>query len=295
MREPRLRGALVVALGVLVALPSDADLTDEVPGASSPTGIEAAVDATPPDPLEGEPDPLFDESFDEEIEEHGGTSASDPLEPTNRRIFVFNQVVETWVIDPLTRSYRFVVPAPLRKGIRRAVYNLNSPKVFVNDLLQLRFCDAGEVLGRFVLNSTLGIGGLLDPALEAGWKPHKSDFGQTLGKIGVGSGPYLIIPVFGPTTVRDGFGVLVDMLFQPLTYIFGPTDLLLQLYIGGGTSIVVLDESYDKLQALEESSIDYYAALRSAYLQNRRAMVEGSLGGDDAFEEERPLGTAPVR
>jgi phospholipid-binding lipoprotein MlaA len=280
MRVPRLRGAFVVALGLLLAAPSNAEPGAEVSDAGAPVGIETIPEADPLDPRFDEPDPLFDESFDDEMDDHGGTAASDPFEGTNRNIFVFNQAVENWVFDPLTRGYRFIMPPPLRKGIRRAVHNLNSPKVFVNDLLQLRFCDAGETLGRFLLNSTLGIGGLLDPALEAGWEPHEADFGQTLGKMGVGSGPYLVIPVFGPTTVRDGFGVVVDMFFQPLTYIFGPADLLLQLYISGGTGIVAIEESYDKLQALEDSSIDYYAALRSAYLQNREAEIWGTRNGE---------------
>jgi len=279
MRKPLLRGVWLVALGLALASPSDAEGPGQVPTPDVPVGEEAA-DALPPDPL-------YDESFDDEIDADGGSSGGDPFEGANRRVLGFNRSVETYVFDPLTRGYRFVLPPPLRKGIRRAVHNLNSPKVFVNDLLQLRFCDAAEILGRFVLNSTLGIGGLLDPALEAGWQPHKSDFGQTLGKFGVGAGPYLMIPVFGPTTVRDGFGTVVDMFFQPLTYIFGPTDLLLQIYITGGTGIVAFDEFHDQLQALEESSIDYYAALRSAYLQNRRAMVEQSRGEDDAT-------TAPI-
>ena len=154
--------------------------------------------------------------------------------------------------------------------------NLNSPRVIVNDLLQLRFKDAATTLGRFVLNSTLGIGGLLDPGTAAGWERHDSDFGQTLGKMGVGGGPYIVVPIFGPKTVRDGFGDVVDLAFHPLTYILGPAEWLLQISIGSGNGLTMLEYNHDKVGALEESSVDFYAAMRSAYLQSRRAATRES-------------------
>jgi phospholipid-binding lipoprotein MlaA len=226
-------------------------------------------------PLDYEPDPLFDDEFEAEFELEGEMARSDPFENTNRRIFKFNRGVHTWVFDPITRGYRFVVPRVARKGLRRVFLNLNSPKVFANDLFQLRFKDAAQTLGRLVLNSTLGLGGLLDPGEAAGWERHDADFGETLAKMGVASGPYIVIPVFGPSTVRDGIGSIVDLAFQPLTYILGPGELIVQLYIGGGNGLTAFDANIDKLEALEVSSVDFYAALRSAYLQHRRASIEG--------------------
>jgi phospholipid-binding lipoprotein MlaA len=277
-----------------LALGASIGLALGVAHAGSPDAADDPSSEAPP-VAASEPDPLFDDIFDEDFDAPDPMLEADPFERTNRNVFFFNQQVETVLFDPITRGYRFLVPAPARRSIRRAALNLYSPKTVVNDLLQLRFVDAAETLGRFVLNSTLGLGGLLDPAIEAGWEQHESDFGQTLAKFGVGSGPYLMIPVFGPTTVRDGFGTVVDLAFQPLTYILGPTDLLLQVYIGSGTGLTALDDAHDKLQALEDSSVDYYAALRSAYLQSRRATIHG-LGKMDETDhrESRGLSAEPA-
>ncbi|MFQ5418447.1 MAG: VacJ family lipoprotein [Myxococcota bacterium] len=258
-------GCVALALGASLLLAVGAGQADPL---DVPEGTELPAAA----PVA---DPLFDDIFDEDFDAPDPMTDADPFESTNRRVFYFNQQVQTYFVDPVTRGYRFLVPGPARRGIRRAVLNLHSPKTLVNDLLQLRFVDAAETLGRFVLNSTLGVGGLLDPAIEAGWERHESDFGQTLATYGVGAGSYLMVPVFGPTTVRDGFGTVVDLAFQPLTYILGPTDVLLQVYIGSGTGLTAIDDVHDELEALEGSSVDYYAALRSAYLQSRRAAVEG--------------------
>ena len=140
----------------------------------------------------------------------------------------------------------------------------------VNDLLQLRFKDAAQTVGRFVLNTTLGIGGFFDVGIEVGWEHHESDFGQTLGRLGVGAGPYLVVPVMGPNTIRDGFGGIVDLFFQPLTYLIGPIE---SIVLGVSRGFTTLDATDAALKALEESSVDFYAALRSAYLQSRAAHI----------------------
>jgi phospholipid-binding lipoprotein MlaA len=275
-------GAVVTAaLGIALCIgcaPAVAEL-DVDP--YSPRGELAASS-----PLAYEPDPLFDDDFEAELELESEMTSSDPFENANRRIFGFNQGVHTWVFDPIMHGYRFVVPRVARKGLRRVFLNLNSPKVLVNDLLQLRFKDAAQTVGRFVLNSTLGVGGLLDPGEAAGWTRHDADFGETLAKMGVASGPYIVIPVFGPSTVRDGIGSIVDLAFQPLTYILGPGQLLVQLYIGGGIGLTTFDANLDKLDALEGSSVDFYAAMRSAYLQHRRAAIEGLDPPDEPVADE---------
>jgi phospholipid-binding lipoprotein MlaA len=120
----------------------------------------------------------------------------------------------------------------------------------------------------------VGWAGLVDAAHEMGWEMRPADFGQTLARAGVGSGPYLVLPVLGPSTVRDGFGDVVDQLFHPLSYVFGPIPTwYFNGLLGGGTGLAKLDENVDHLRALRESSVDFYAALRSAYLQNRTAEV----------------------
>lgn len=232
-------------------------------------------------------DPLFDD--DESASEPPGYP--DPLEPVNRAVFAFNRKVDHWVLEPITRVYRFVVPAPARRAVRRAFVNLDSPVTFVNDILQLEPRDAAVTATRFVVNTTVGVVGLFDvagtlPVLEG----HESDFGQTLALSGLSSGPYLVLPVLGPTNVRDGTGYMVDFLFRPTTYLLTPggavfvsgflqpgQEFLFMTLFEGGTGlaqgIATREASGDALDALEASSIDYYASLRNAVYQNRTAMI----------------------
>jgi phospholipid-binding lipoprotein MlaA len=233
-------------------------------GTESPEGEAAGgVEATGSDPLYDEEPPPGSAEAAEPI--------GDPLEPANRAFFGFNQKLDRWFWSPVTRAYRFVAPEPARAAIRRALQNLNTPVFFANNVLQLRFRDAGETLGAFALNSTLGILGLLEPSKEAGWEAHPADFGQTLDLVGVASGPYLVVPLLGPTTLRDGIGSAVDRFFQPLNYMIGiPTQILW----GGGAGLSLREEVSDELEALENSSVDFYSVMRSAYVQSREKEIE---------------------
>ena len=271
------RGVSIAVLAIVLAFsPSLAAGADDLVN-ESPSGTAADPDVSAgPDP-----DPLFDDDFEIESPEQ----VADPFERGNRKVFGFNEFLDTVLIRPVLTGYRFIVPNPARRGVRRMFLNLSSPKIFVNDLFQLRFRDAGITLGRLVLNTSLGFGGLLDPGEAAGWPRHDSDFGQTLAKYGMPSGPYLVIPVLGPSTVRDGFGDIIDLAFQPLTYVLWPAQIMLQVYIGGGKGLAALDANYDKVNALEESSIDFYAAMRSAYLQNRRAIIAEARGDELESDE----------
>jgi phospholipid-binding lipoprotein MlaA len=208
----------------------------------------------------------------EELEAEIDPAERDPWEPANRVVFGVNEFLDTVLFDPITEGYQFVVPEPARRCVRRLFINLNSPSVLVNDLLQLRFQDAATTAGRLVVNTAIGWGGMFDAAIELGLESHHSDFGQTLARAGVKSGPYVVLPVFGPSTVRDGFGDLVDRMFQPLTYLLGPTS---QIVLGTGNGLAIRDENDEKLEALEESSLDFYAVLRSAYFQHRDAEIWG--------------------
>jgi phospholipid-binding lipoprotein MlaA len=212
-------------------------------------------------------DPLADD-------DQAANGFPDPFEPFNRAVLRMNLGVDHWFIDPVARGYAFVVPSPARRAIRRALDNLNAPAVFVNDVLQLHPKDAGVTVGRFVLNTTVGVAGLFDPASKVGLDAHDNDFGSTLSLAGMPSGPYLMLPIVGPTTARDGTGFLVDFLFRPTTYILTPGAQIVFTSVEESTAgIAARDAHSEGLRALQESSIDYYAALRNAFYQNRVAEI----------------------
>ena len=235
-----------------------------------------------------EPDPLFDDFFDEEFDD-GPLGYPDPLEPTNRGVFAFNRQVDKWILDPVTRAYRWAVPKPARDAIARMFTNLSSTKTLVNDFLQLEWKEAGVTGTRLVVNSTVGVVGLFDVAEMMGLEGHQSDFGQTLALAGTPSGPYIVLPVLGPGTVRDGFGTVVDGFFQPTYYILGPSNLLFGpteiLIYSGSSGISTRDRHFRELKALEESSVDFYAALRSGYYQRRLDEIWGRRDGHRTEEE----------
>ncbi|MDJ0847094.1 MAG: VacJ family lipoprotein [Myxococcota bacterium] len=226
----------------------------------------AGLDPIPLQSPEGEaelPDPLFDD-FDDVGD--GSDEIYDPFEGGNRMVLRFNQGIDRVLWSPLTKGYRLVFPDPARRGLRRALANLNTPVYMVNNLLQLRPRDAAENLAAFALNTVWGVGGLFDAASAANLQRRPADFGQTLAKAGIGHGPYLVLPIFGPATLRDGFGWVVDRAFHPLTYVLG---VPVQLVWRGGAGVAQRDAAADALEALEESSLDFYAVLRSAYIQSR--------------------------
>jgi phospholipid-binding lipoprotein MlaA len=214
--------------------------------------------------------PLLDEELPDEYEAELGLPVPDPIEPLNRAFFGFNEKVDHYVFEPVTDAYQRVVPKLARTCVRRFFRNLRAPVYIVNNLLQLRFHDAAETLASFALNSTAGGVGLLDPGSEVGWESHVADFGETLGMYGVRSGPYLVVPLVGPSTLRDGMGDIVDRAFDPLTYLLGMADLL---FIGGGSGFVTREANDERLEALRDSSVDFYAAMRSAFTQNRESRI----------------------
>lgn len=213
-------------------------------------------------------DPLFDDEFDQ-------PEVSDPLENSNRAIYRFNRKVSRIMWDPITTGYRFVVPAPARRAVRRVFNNLNAPIYIANHLVQLHPLVAAETLGALAMNASFGVGGLFDTASGVGFELNPTDFGQTLAVAGVGTGPYLMIPFLGPTTLRDGIGFVVDRAFHPATYFFA---LPIQLVGYGGVGFAALEAAHDDLKALEDSALDPYAVLRSAYIQARESAI-AALGG----------------
>lgn len=256
------------AVVVLLALP----VACAFAASRGPKPDEQAASAktvTAPD----EADPLFD---DVEVEQ---PAYPDPFERFNRSTHGFNQQVERLVVEPVTNAYSLAVPDPARQTVRRVFSNLNSPAVIMNDLLQGELDAFAVALARFTVNTTVGVGGLFDPATGMGLEEHRTDFGETLAVAGIGSGPFLILPVLGPTTVRDGVGTVVDFFFRPTTYVTFGTDQL--IYAGleaGGGGFAIREEHNEGLKALRASSIDYYAALRNAYFQSRTAELRDRVG-----------------
>ena len=204
---------------------------------------------------------------------------NDPWEKTNRDIFDFDVKLDHAVARPIAKGYNEAVPQPVRDGIHNAVTNLNSPVVLANDVLQGDGDKAANTFGRIVINSTVGIGGLIDVASKLGIPYHDNDFGITLGKGDIAEGSYLVLPFAGPLPPRDLVGTGVDVALDPLTWIkFHGRDTWMVVRFGIGT----LDAEaarVDAVETIERSSIDFYATTRNLYRQSRNAKInEGKSG-----------------
>lgn len=213
-----------------------------------------------------------------------GRSPGDPFEPVNRAVFGFNQIVDGLVLEPAAEIYGLVTPRPVKTAIRNVLDTLAAPVVFANDLLQGERERAGVTLSRFMINSTLGLFGLYDMAAEFGYRGHDEDFGQTLGVYGVGDGPYLVLPLLGPSNPRDALGLVVDtLLFDPFGYV-APAEAS---YARTATEAVVTRYELDPvLDDLERNSLDLYAAIRSSYRQRRQSEIRNGAAPAEAVYEE---------
>lgn len=204
-------------------------------------------------------------------------SPHDPWERFNRGIYKFNDGLDRAILKPVAKGYVRVVPHPVRTGITNFFANLNTPTVMINDALQGKFLAAANDLGRFLLNTTLGIGGLLDPATSAGLEKNDEDFGQTLGRWGVHAGPYVVLPFFGPSDVRDAPARLVDTYMNPRSYIKNnwiKYGLLVPYYIDERAQLLPLD-------ATIKNVYDPYTFIRDAYIARRAYLVSDGKAVDD--------------
>ena len=204
-------------------------------------------------------------------------AVDDPLEPMNRTIFDVNDFLDRLLIRPLTELYRFVVPDYGRDRIANIVSNFDEPVIFLNNMLQGRVSDAGTTAERLVINSTLGVGGTFEVADEWGMHKQSGDFGQTLSVWGIKGGPYLVLPLFGPSNFRDAIGLGVDTVSSPWQY--------LAAYGGNGDRNRVVysewaadgltrrDQNLEGLDALRAGSLDFYAEMRSVYTQYRNKQL----------------------
>lgn len=214
----------------------------------------------------------------------GKRDPRDRFERFNRSMFAFNQTLDKAVARPVAVAYRKITPRPVRNSVSNFMGNIAYPTVMVNDLLQGKFKPFAMDTGRFLVNSTLGIGGLFDPATRMDLVANDEDLGQTFGRWGMGQGPYLMLPLFGPTTVRDGVGRVGDAFTNLRTYIDDP-------YWRYG--LTALDLVNKREQLLETDSVlnksfDPYAFLRSAYLQRREYQVRDGDVPEELEETETP-------
>jgi phospholipid-binding lipoprotein MlaA len=207
-------------------------------------------------------------------------SPQDPWESWNRGVYRINDKLDRAIAKPVARTYVRVVPQPVRTGVSNFFDNLDTPTVMINDALQGKFLAAGNDLGRFLLNSTLGLAGLLDPATSAGMAKNNEDFGQTLGHWGVHPGPFVELPVLGPSDLRDAPSKVVDSYTNPRQYIHNS-------YVKYGLWLPSLVDTRARLLPLDETLknvYDPYAFIRDAYLQRRAYLVS-----DGKVTEEEPL------
>ncbi len=216
------------------------------------------------------------------LEEYQATN--DPLEPTNRFLYRVNDRIDTAVLRPVAQGYRYIVPGGVRRSLGNALSNLASPIVFANDVLQGKPRRAAETVTRFVVNSTVGLGGLFDVANDLGLPPHRGGgFGTTLAVWGVGDGPFLFLPLLGPSNVRDSAGLAGNVALDPFTWAsFGGVNALQYSRAGVG-AVDTREQLLEPLDQVKQESLDPYATIRSAYRQSRAAEIE------DARQDGRPL------
>ncbi len=211
-----------------------------------------------------------------EWEQDTGAEVSDPLETVNRGVFWFNEQADRFVIKPVAKGYDWLLPKPVKRGVSNVFDNLFTPVVAVSDLLQGNFQESAEDVGRFVVNSTVGVVGIFDVATGWGLEKRREDIGQAFGAWGIGSGPYLVLPILGPSSVRDGVGLIGNYFLSPQTYIEDDG------VRWGVTALGGIDTRYRLLDAstvLEQAALDRYAFVRSSYAQYRQNLVENKDAG----------------
>lgn len=238
------------------------------------------------------------EAFAEELKrgqvETAAGAEIDPWEGFNRKMFAVHNTIDDAVLVPAAKGYRAVTHKKQRKGLRNFLANLRTPVILLNDLLQGEFERAGHTASRFVVNSTIGFGGMGDPAGRLGVPQHSEDFGQTLAVWGLDSGPYLFVPLFGPSSIRDGFGSAVDVAAGPSIWIRTEPAQYFRYSRAGASALALREPLIEPLAEIEANSLDYYASFRSFYLQARKREIANGrtnyedlpdIGDFEEFEE----------
>ncbi|GAC1339936.1 MAG: hypothetical protein NVSMB18_09050 [Acetobacteraceae bacterium] len=210
------------------------------------------------------------------------TENNDPLEPTNRFFYRVNDGIDTYLLRPVAVAYRAVVPGAVRRPIHNVLANMSSPIVFSNDVLQTKPRRAGDTMMRFLINSTAGVGGLFDVAADLGYPAHDSDFGVTLALWGVGEGPFLFLPVLGPSNPRDVAGFAADIALDPLTWASFPGSKTLGYSRYGLNAVDTRERLLDPVDQIKRGALDPYATFRSLYRQNRTSVINTTRTEDRA-------------
>jgi phospholipid-binding lipoprotein MlaA len=221
-------------------------------------------------------------------EDRSSAGVYDPFEGVNRGIYAFNETVDKAAIEPVARGYKAIAPEPVRDGVSNFLVNLRQPIVFTNSVLQGNINASGETFGRFLINSTVGIAGLFDVASTLGVAEHDEDFGQTLGVWGVEPGPYIMLPLLGPSNLRDTVGIGTDRLFDPLTWTEFESDPDLDVKIAVGRTVVGAIDTRSRLieqiETLREQP-EPYVALRRNYSSGREAAIRNGQTEADPYKD----------
>jgi len=285
-------GHLLAALMMIGLLAGAASAAEPADPQASPAG--ASADGAPLDEASGgppePPDALLETAAEEEPAEED--LYHDPWENYNRAIFRFNDGLSRMVAEPVGRAWRWTVPDPLRRGIRNVFVNLAFPIRVVNTTLQLKPIATLQETFRFAVNSTFGLAGVFDVATH-GWNMplHREDFGQTLGYWGVGEGPYFMIPIFGPSTVRDTFGLAADVTTGAATFSLIGVSIPFFATFAAQAGNFINSQSFvvDEIDRERTNAIDFYASVRGAYIQFRRGRVADYDGTEDPADAEEDL------
>lgn len=201
---------------------------------------------------------------------------NDPLEPMNRVTHDFNMFVNNYVFRPFLKAYRFILPEPVRTGVKNFSLNIQQPVILVNALLQLDFEGVAQSFGRFTTNTTLGVFGIFDVASKFNIEAPNKDFGQTMYTWGIKpEGPYLVVPILGPSNFRDASGMAINFFIDPIEWSLPRGERYLLWYRYGVVGLVGVDNTTDLLYNVDKTSADPYAYLRTMYQQNRRNFLEG--------------------
>lgn len=208
----------------------------------------------------------------------------DPFEDFNRDVFAFNKMLDDYIADPVVDAYNWVTPKFVQTGIGNFFSNLKDINVVLNDMMQGKFLQGGEDTGRFLMNTTLGLGGLFDVASEVGLAKHNEDFDQTFAVWGIPQGPYLVLPVVGPITGRGVGGAVFDTAANPTSYVGYPVQLLSLLNERANTETA--------LKIVDEAALDPYVFTREAYLQSRKHLITDGQADDVLSMEEEALDKA---
>jgi phospholipid-binding lipoprotein MlaA len=214
----------------------------------------------------------------------------DPLEPMNRKIFWFNDQVDTYLLGPVSEGYDYVMPTPVKTGVSNFFSNIKFPIYFVSDVLQLKFIQAASHTGRFLINTTIGVGGFIDIAKNMGLEHHYEDIGVALDYYGIPAGPYLVLPILGPSNFRNAIGTVADTALNPTFYPYyfdNATDAQKYFFSTGANTLDAIQfraSIIDAIQAAKDTSLDYYLFVQSAYYQRRHALLTDGAVSDEVTE-----------